>query len=62
MLRSTTLFLFFAISTASRAQLNYRLSYKDSTSAVMEEFPMLISKACGIDLGGIYKKWQLPVE
>lgn len=28
----------------------------------MEEFPMLINNACGIDLSKIYQKWQLPVE
>ena len=28
----------------------------------MEEFPLLINKACGIDLSKIYTKWQLPIE
>jgi len=28
----------------------------------MDEFPALLTKACGIDLSAIYKKWQLPVE
>ena len=28
----------------------------------MEEFPLLINKACGVSLTTIYNKWQLPVE
>jgi predicted metalloprotease with PDZ domain len=40
----------------------YNWSKENKRAYTMEEFPMLISKACGIDLGGIYKKWQLPVE
>lgn len=28
----------------------------------MEEFPLLINKACGVSLTTIYNKWQLPIE
>lgn len=28
----------------------------------MEEFPLLINKACGVSLTAIYNKWQLPIE
>jgi predicted metalloprotease with PDZ domain len=40
----------------------YNWSKENKRAFAMEEFPMLINKACGIDLSGIYKKWQLPVE
>jgi predicted metalloprotease with PDZ domain len=40
----------------------YNWSKENKRAYTMEEFPMLINKACGIDLSGIYKKWQLPVE
>ena len=40
----------------------YNWSKENKRPYTMEEFPMLINKACGIDLSGIYKKWQLPVE
>jgi predicted metalloprotease with PDZ domain len=28
----------------------------------MEEFPLLINKASGVNLTAIYNKWQLPIE
>jgi len=40
----------------------YNWSKENKRPYTMEEFPILINKACGIDLNGIYKKWQLPVE
>jgi predicted metalloprotease with PDZ domain len=40
----------------------YNWSKKNERAYTMEEFPMLINQACGIDLSEIYKKWQLPVE
>lgn len=40
----------------------YNWSKENKRAFTMEEFPMLINKACGIDLSEIYKKWQLPVE
>jgi predicted metalloprotease with PDZ domain len=40
----------------------YNWSKENKRAFTMEEFPMLINKACGIDLSEIYKKWLLPVE
>lgn len=40
----------------------YNWSKENKRPFTMEEFPILINKACGIDLSMIYKKWQLPVE
>jgi len=40
----------------------YNWSKQNKRPFTMEEFPILINEACGIDLSGIYKKWQLPVE
>jgi predicted metalloprotease with PDZ domain len=40
----------------------YNWSKENKQAFTMEEFPILINKACGIDLSEIYKKWQLPVE
>lgn len=40
----------------------YNWSKENKRPFTMEEFPILINKACGIDLSVIYKKWQLPVE
>jgi predicted metalloprotease with PDZ domain len=40
----------------------YNWSKQNKRPFSMEEFPILINEACGIDLSGIYKKWQLPVE
>jgi len=40
----------------------YNWSKENKRAFTMEEFPVLINKACGIDLSEIYKKWQLPVE
>jgi len=40
----------------------YNWSKENKRPFTMEEFPLLINKACNIDLGNIYKKWQLPIE
>lgn len=40
----------------------YNWSKENKRAFTMSEFPTLINKACGINLSGIYKKWQLPVE
>jgi predicted metalloprotease with PDZ domain len=40
----------------------YNWSKQSKRPFTMEEFPILIYEACSIDLSGIYKKWQLPVE
>ncbi|MBN8718366.1 MAG: hypothetical protein J0H85_02915 [Sediminibacterium magnilacihabitans] len=40
----------------------YQWSKKNNRPFTMEEFPLLINKACNIDLSKIYKKWQLPIE
>jgi predicted metalloprotease with PDZ domain len=40
----------------------YNWSKENKRAFTMEEFPVLINRACGIDLSEIYKKWQLPVE
>ena len=40
----------------------YNWSKENKRSFTMEEFPLLINKACNIDLSTIYKKWQLPIE
>jgi predicted metalloprotease with PDZ domain len=40
----------------------YKWSKENNRAFTMEEFPLFINKACGIDLSGIYKKWQLPME
>ncbi len=40
----------------------YNWSKQNNRAFTMEEFPTLINKACGIDLGSIYKKWQVPIE
>ena len=40
----------------------YNWSKENKRAFTMEEIPILINKACGIDLSEIYKKWQLPVE
>lgn len=37
----------------------YRWSKENKRPFTMEEFPVLINKACGIDLTKIYDKWQL---
>ena len=40
----------------------YNWAKENKRSFTLEEFPILINKACGIDLNHIYQKWQLPVE
>ena len=40
----------------------YNWSKESKRPFTMEEFPLLINKACSIDLIAIYKKWQLPIE
>jgi len=40
----------------------YNWSKENKRAFTMEEFPLLINKACDIDLTAIYKKWQLPIE
>jgi len=40
----------------------YNWSKENKRPFTMEEFPLLINKACNIDLSAIYKKWQLPIE
>ena len=40
----------------------YQWSKENKRAFTMEEFPDLISKACGIDLRKIYDKWQLPID
>ncbi len=40
----------------------YNWSKENKRPFTMEELPVLINKACGIDLTAIYKKWQLPIE
>jgi predicted metalloprotease with PDZ domain len=40
----------------------YNWSKQNKRAFTMEEFPMLINEACGINLSGIYQKWQLAVE
>lgn len=40
----------------------YYWSKENKRPFTMEEFPLLINKACGVDLTPIYNKWQLPVE
>jgi hypothetical protein len=40
----------------------YNWSKENKRAFTMEEFPLLINKACNIDLTAIYKKWQLPIE
>ena len=40
----------------------YYWSKENKRPFAMAEFPLLINKACGIDLSTIYNKWQLPVE
>jgi len=39
----------------------YQWSKENKRPFTMEEFPMLINKACGIDLREIYDKWQMPL-
>jgi hypothetical protein len=38
------------------------MTEENKRAFTMEEFPMLINKACAIDLSEIYNRWQLPVE
>ena len=40
----------------------YNWSKENKRAFTMEEFPVLINKACDIDLSAIYKKWQMPIE
>jgi predicted metalloprotease with PDZ domain len=40
----------------------YYWSKENKRPFTLEEFPLLINQASGIDLGEIYRKWQLPVE
>lgn len=40
----------------------YYWSKENKRPFTMEEFPLLINKACGVDLTDIYNKWQLPIE
>lgn len=40
----------------------YYWSKENKRPFTMEEFSLLINKACGVDLTDIYNKWQLPIE
>jgi predicted metalloprotease with PDZ domain len=40
----------------------YYWSKENKRPFTMEEFPLLINKACGVDLTYIYNKWQLSIE
>jgi predicted metalloprotease with PDZ domain len=40
----------------------YQWTKQNKRPFTMEEFPLLLSKACNIDLSKLYKKWQLPVD
>ncbi len=40
----------------------YQWSKMHNRAFTMEEFPSLINAACSVDLGPIYRKWQLPIE
>ena len=40
----------------------YQWSKQNQRAFTMEEFPLLLNKACGINLDKIYARWQLPVE
>jgi predicted metalloprotease with PDZ domain len=40
----------------------YEWSKKNKRAYTMEELPVLLNQACGLDLGAIYKKWQQPIE
>jgi predicted metalloprotease with PDZ domain len=40
----------------------YQWAKQNNRPFTMEEFPILISNACNIDLTAIYRKWQNPVE
>ncbi|MEO5581894.1 MAG: hypothetical protein ABIR66_04335 [Saprospiraceae bacterium] len=40
----------------------YQWTKKNNRAFTMEEFPVLLNKACNIDLRPIYTKWKLPVK
>jgi predicted metalloprotease with PDZ domain len=40
----------------------YYWSKENKRPFTIAEFPLLINKACGVDLTAIYNKWQLPIE
>ena len=40
----------------------YQWSKQNKRAFTLEEFPSLISQACGVDLNGIFQKWQRPLE
>jgi len=40
----------------------YTWAKENKRAFTMEEFPGLINKACGVDLGAIYEKWQQPIK
>ncbi|MCX6324399.1 MAG: hypothetical protein NTZ41_09370 [Sphingobacteriales bacterium] len=40
----------------------YYWSKENKRPFTMEEFPLLINKACGVNLTDIYNKWQLSIE
>ena len=40
----------------------YEWSKKNKRAYTMEELPVLLNQACGVDLGSIYRKWQQPIE
>ncbi len=40
----------------------YEWSKNKKRAFTLEEFPLLINQACGIDLTAIYQKWQAPIE
>ncbi|MGB4771695.1 MAG: hypothetical protein WBP58_09555 [Chitinophagaceae bacterium] len=40
----------------------YDWSKENKRPFTMQEFPQLISKAAGVDLLGLYNKWQLPIN
>ncbi|MEP7321253.1 MAG: hypothetical protein ABI761_05015 [Saprospiraceae bacterium] len=43
-------------------QYFYLWAKKNNRAFTIEEFPVLLNKACNIDLKPIYTKWQLPVD
>lgn len=43
-------------------QYLYHWAKENKRPFTMDEFPMLIHKACGIDLDKMYNKWQLPIN
>jgi hypothetical protein len=40
----------------------YNWAKENKRPFTIEEFPMLIDKASGVDVSTIYQKWQAPVK